>query len=231
MIHGYVRVSTEDQGREDRSSLEDQERRIRAVATIAGDEEPIVWRDIGVSGAVPVSERPSGGQMVRSVERGDAIVAAKLDRLFRSAQDALNLSKEWRERGIELILIDMGVEPVTTSASGRLYFTILSAFAEFERDRIAERISSGKRAKRERGGFAGGHAPIGFQVRGLGRSAELEPNEREVAMIAHARSRTRALNNSPTQIARELNALGYRSRAGTLIAPAQVFRWLRGGQI
>lgn len=234
MIHGYVRVSTEDQAREGRSSPEDQERHIRAVATLRDDVggEPTIWRDLGVSGAVPVGRRPSGAAMLSALQRGDVVIAAKLDRLFRSAEDALAQSRAWREAEIDLVLVDMGTEPVTTSATGRLYFGMLAQFAEFERERIAERVRDGKAAKRARGGFAGGNAPTGFRVAGVGRLAMLEPNDREIEMVALAKRLSRSLGSSdnlgsPTRIARQLNDLGYRSRAGTPITAAQVWRWSR----
>jgi DNA invertase Pin-like site-specific DNA recombinase len=229
MIHGYVRVSTEDQAREGRSSPEDQERYIRLAAQIRdiNGPEPTLWRDLGVSGSVPVGSRPSGAAMLSALQHGDVVIAAKLDRLFRSAEDALTQSRAWREAGIDLVLVDMGTEPVTKSATGRLYFGMLAQFAEFERERIAERVRDGKAAKRARGGFVGGNAPIGHAVDGTGRAAMLVQDNREIEMVALARREADDLGRSPTRIARRLNGLGYRSRAGTPLTAAQIWRWLR----
>lgn len=239
MIHGYIRVSTG--GQVDGSSLEDQERRIGAIATLR-DEEVTIWRDPGVSGSVPLIERPNGGAMLARVGPGDVIVAAKLDRLFRSVEDALTQSRAWRERDIDLILVDMGTESVTGSLTGRLYFTMLAAFAEFERGRINERTTDGRSAKRARGGFVGGNAPIGFAVQGEGREAVLVEDRRELEMIARARGIADGSINpswpadrldrflgasSPTEIAAALNNEGFSSRNGTPIVAAQVWRWLR----
>ena len=223
MIHGYVRVSTEDQAREGRSSPEDQERRIRAIAALRDDGEPTMWRDLGVSGATPLAQRPDGGRLIAALQPGDVVVAAKLDRLFRNTRDALTQSEYWQTAGVDLILIDMGTESVLTSSTGRLYFTMLAAFATFERERIAERIGDGRKAKRQRGGFTGGHPPTGYEVTGQGAAALLTPNRSERAMVARARLLTFTVG--PTKAARILTAEGYRSRAGTPITAAQVWRW------
>ncbi len=225
MIHGYLRVSTE--GQVDGSSPEEQERRIRAIAAAQQipEENPRIWCDT-ISGSIPVNERPNGARMIEALQRGDTIIAAKLDRLFRNAEDALARSRVWREEGIDLVLADMGVDPVTTSASGRMYFGMLAQFAEFERERIRERISEGKASKRARGGFIGGHAPIGFRAEGTGRDAVIRPDEKEREMITAVKRLADQLG-SPTKVAARLNELGYHSRAGTPIVAAQVWRWLR----
>ena len=236
MIHGYIRVSTEGQAREDRSSLDDQERRIRAIASLRDDprslappDEPTIWRDAGVSGALALARRPAGAALLAALSPGDVVVAAKLDRLFRNAEDALAQSRSWRERSVDLILADMGTESVTTSSTGRLYFGMLAQFAEFERERIAERIRDGRTAKRARGGFVGGRPPTGFEIYGAGRTAMLVSNDREQSMIELAQWLAND-DNSPTRIAETLNSIGFRSRAGTPLHAAQIWRWLRRTQ-
>jgi DNA invertase Pin-like site-specific DNA recombinase len=229
MIHGYIRVSTEDQAREGRSSLDDQERKIRAIASLIDTPQPsevTVWADRGISGAIPLSSRPEGFRMLQTLTDGDTLIAAKLDRLFRSAADALTQSNRWRTQNLDLILADMGTEPVTSSATGRIYFGMLSLFAEFERERIAERIKDGKTSKRLRGGFVGGHAPFGLKVEGQGPSAIVLPDQTEATILSYVRN-LGDQGYRPTQIARELALAGFLSRANTPITAAQVWRWLR----
>lgn len=231
MIHGYVRVSTAEQAVG--TSPEEQERRIRLSCELSrelSDRGPqMMYADLGVSGGTPLGERPAGASLIAAARPGDAIIAAKLDRLFRNAQDALTRSRAWREQGIDLVLLDMGTDPVTTSAAGRLYFGMLAQFAEFERERINERTRDGKASKRARGGFAGGHAPIGYSIVGRGKEATLKVNPAEVDMIAFVKRQPP--DSSPTLIAQEMNLLGYRSRKGTLIRPAQVWRWRRTKEV
>ena len=131
-------------------------------------DDPPIWCDVGVSGSVPLTRRGAGRAMLSEIEPGDTIVSAKLDRLFRSASDALTQAEELHRRGIDIVLLDTGTEPVMSSASGKLFFSMLAAFAEFERARIRERISDGKRGKMARGGHAGGEPPYGFFDRSIG---------------------------------------------------------------
>jgi DNA invertase Pin-like site-specific DNA recombinase len=62
----------------------------------------------GVSGSVPVAERPAGGPLFAGLMKGDVVIAPKLDRLFRSALDALTVVEDLRKRGVALHLLDLG---------------------------------------------------------------------------------------------------------------------------
>jgi hypothetical protein len=62
----------------------------------------------GVSGSVPVEDRPVGGQLFATLHRGDIVIAAKLGRLFRSALDALKVVESLKTRGVKLHLLDLG---------------------------------------------------------------------------------------------------------------------------
>jgi putative DNA-invertase from lambdoid prophage Rac len=226
MIHGYIRVSTAEQARDDRASLFEQERRIRAVATLHGADNPPIWRDEDVSGSVPLSDRPAGRRMLAHVARGDVIVASKLDRMFRSARDALNQAEDLHKQGVDIVLMDVSTDPVMSSACGKLFFSMLASFAEFERMRIRERIAEGKTGKLARGGHAGGEAPYGWRIEGAGRLARLVEEPSEQAVIARAQE-LRASGMGLNAIARALSEEGLLSRTGTPFVAMQVSRWLR----
>lgn len=187
MILGYIRVSTMEQARDGTTSLSEQEKRIKALASYrdqGGQFDLVVYSDEGVSGTIPLKDRPSGQRMVDDAKKGDLICAAKLDRLFRSASDALVTVEQLAARGVHVILLDMGVEPVTANGSAKLFFGMLSVFAEFERSRILERMTDGRRGKRERNGHLGGNGPpYGFRVVGAGRDAVLQPVEEELKVV------------------------------------------------
>ena len=183
--YGYIRVSTEEQV--DGTSLEEQVRRINGAAGINGLSEPEIFADPGVSGSVPLDLRPQGGVMYEKAKKGDTIIASKLDRMFRSASDALAKTEQLAARGVSLILVDISAEPLQSGANARLYFSMLAVFAEFERRTIAERLSAGRRAKRSSGGFAGGQVPFGYRVKGQGKAARLVevPEEQVVVKRVH----------------------------------------------
>lgn len=177
----YVRVSTD--GQADNTSPEEQRRKGMAVADYHGAEVAGVFEDLAVSGAMPFAERPEGAKLWAQLQAGDVVCAAKLDRLFRSAEDAFATSRQLKERGVDLIVADLSVDPITQNGVGKLIFGMMAQFAEFERERIAERTRDGIAAKKARGGFAGGRRPFGFDVTGAGRDAQLVPNEAEQAAI------------------------------------------------
>jgi len=100
-----------------------------------------------------------------AIERGviDAgIVTPKLDRMFRSSLDALDNLAKLKELGVSLHMIDLGGD-VTGNGISKLVFTILSAVAEAERDRIRERVRDVKKDQRQRGRYLGGIAPFGWR--------------------------------------------------------------------
>lgn len=140
----YVRVSTTEQAREG-VSLDAQEERIRAYCQMSGLSLVTIIREEGISAAKPLAGRPGGQQITSAVtaKRVGHVVALKLDRLFRDAADALNQTRAWDRAGIALHLVDMGGQTLNTAtAMGRMFLTMTAAFAELERNLIAERTQA-----------------------------------------------------------------------------------------
>ena len=181
-IYGYTRVSTALQV--DGTSLGDQRRRIQAIAAFHGWTLEEMFEDRGVSGGDSLHTRPMGHLLVAKLKPGDTLIVAKLDRLFRSAEDAVQRANRWAKDGIDLILGDVSTDPVTKDGVGRLFFTMLAAMAEFERSRIAERVNAGKEAKRRDLGYLGGRAPFGYRVEGKGKYAKLLPDDKTFPALA-----------------------------------------------
>ena len=181
--YGYVRVSTDRQASEG-ESLDVQRRQIEGWCLMQG--EPLAcppFKDEGVSGSIPLADRPAGKELLAALKPGDIIVAAKLDRVFRSALDALQTIERMKARKIKVWLLDLG--EVTGNGMAKAFLTMASAFAELERDMIRERVTSTKRDQRDRGRYLGGKMPFGF-TEGLGGA--LEPVPSEQAMIQRIRA-------------------------------------------
>jgi len=222
--YGYIRCSTIEQAT-NKSTLDDQSRRITGAAMMRGESISCVFSDPGVSGGMPINQRPAGGEMLAVLQPGDTVIAAKMDRIFRSAEDALVTAGRLQQRGVRLVIADMGPDPVTENGAAKLFFTMLAAFAEFERSRIAERVKDGRDSKSRRGGFIGGEAPYGFRSVGKGRDATLEGVPEEQAVIALARSLS-ASGVSLRGVARRLEEAGHKSRAGGSWHQVQIQRML-----
>jgi DNA invertase Pin-like site-specific DNA recombinase len=157
-------VSTLNQAREG-DSLEAQRKQVIAYAASKGYELPDLqlFVEAGVSGSVEFVERPEGQRLLRELERGDMLVFPKLDRAFRNTRDALNVLHDLKGRGISVHFIDLGGD-VTGNGVGAIVFTILAAFATFERERIANRIREVKQLQKSQGKFTGGRRAYGFDI-------------------------------------------------------------------
>jgi Resolvase, N terminal domain len=113
------------------------------------------------------------------LSKGDVVIAPKLDRLFRSALDALKVVEDLKKRGVALHLLDLGGD-ISGNGLSKLFLTIAAAFAEAERDRIRERIGQVKADQKARGRYLGGKVPFGFR---RGDGGELVPHEAEQEAI------------------------------------------------
>jgi DNA invertase Pin-like site-specific DNA recombinase len=182
-VYGYCRVSTLKQANEG-ESLDVQRRQIEGYALMHALTLADVLIEEGVSGSIPVEDRPVGGALFAKLQRGDIVIAAKLDRLFRSALDALKVVESLKGRGVKLHLLDLGGD-IAGNGISKLFLTIAAAFAEAERDRIRERISQVKADQKARGRFLGGARPFGYL---RGDAGELVPHESEQAAISDTKS-------------------------------------------
>ncbi len=198
-IYGYCRVSTMTQA-DDGESLGVQERQIRGWAMMRGEDVADIIVERGVSGSVPVAQRPEGARLWKSARKGDTIVCARLDRLFRSALDALQSVEEMRKRGVSLVVID-SLGEITGNGMAKIMLTIAAAFAEHERDTIRERISTVKADQRERGRYLGGKIPFGFAVDTAGYLEEIEEEQTIISFARALRQRGETLRAIRDQIA------------------------------
>jgi putative DNA-invertase from lambdoid prophage Rac len=215
-IYGYCRVSTVRQATEG-ESLEVQQRQIQGYAHMHGLTLAGVVVEEGVSGSVPVEDRPVGGPLFAKLERGDIVVAAKLDRLFRSALDALKVVESLKTRGVKLHLLDLGGD-IAGNGLSKLFLTIAAAFAEAERDRIRERIGQVKADQKARGRYLGGKVPFGFR---RGENGDLVPHEAEQKAIGEMvalRAQGKASRAIASAMALKDHKLSHEGVAGVLRA-------------
>jgi putative DNA-invertase from lambdoid prophage Rac len=190
-IYGYARVSTVEQA-EDGHSLETQRRMIEGQAQILGQTIDRIFTDRAVSGGRPLEKRPQGQTMLETLQRGDAVIATKLDRMFRSASDAIQMLEQFKERGVSLFLLDLGGD-VTGNGVSQMVFTIMSAVAQFERERIAERIAEVKETQRRRGRYLGGITPFGWRITNDGDLVEDPDQQNAIDRMAKLRNHGQSL--------------------------------------
>ncbi len=145
--------------------METQLKQINSYASLKGYDIPLenFITERGVSGSVEFEKRPEGLKLFEKLESGDVLIFSKLDRAFRNTRNALNTLHELKLRGVSVHFIDLGGD-VTNDGIGSVIFTILSAFATFERERIATRIREVKQVQKADGKFLGGFTRFGYRV-------------------------------------------------------------------
>src|SRR5579883_964103 len=105
-VYGYVRVSTAEQANAG-LSLDTQRQQITGYAMMKGWDVAEFFVEAGVSGSVPLADRPEGQRMLTAIGPGDVVITAKLDRAFRSAADALGTLEQLKDDKIGLHMIDL----------------------------------------------------------------------------------------------------------------------------
>ncbi|MFW6111046.1 MAG: recombinase family protein [Thermoproteota archaeon] len=145
-VFGYARVSTEEQVKS--GSLDQQVDKIRDYCEGHDHDLEKLFTDAGISA---LKERPEFNEMIDAIENGsdvDGLIVTKLDRFGRSVKDLVLQMDKLQEQGVDFISIGDSLD--TSTPNGKLLFHILSAFAEFEREIIKERMQAGReRAKAE----------------------------------------------------------------------------------
>ncbi len=205
---GYVRVSTDRQA-EQGVSLEAQEAKIRAMATVQGSELLDVIVDGGES--AKSMNRPGLQKLMGLVNSGkvQAVIVAKLDRLTRSVKDLCGLLELFEKRKVALISVAEALD--TGSAAGRLVITIMGAVSQREREAIGERTRDALQHKRNSGERVG-NIEFGYRLSPDGR--HLEPDPAEQAALVEIRS-LRRQGHTLRGIAVALNRRGHHTRRGT----------------
>lgn len=134
MIFGYARVSTQDQ---------ELARQIDALGKY-GVDEIFTEKMTGTK-----ANRPELNRLKDKVRPGDVVVIESLSRLGRSTKDLLSLIEDWNQQGVKLVSLKESID--TTTPTGKLLLTVLSAISQFERDITVQRTNEGLQAARARG--------------------------------------------------------------------------------
>jgi len=155
----YLRVSSEEQ--RDRETIEIQREFLEPYCELYGFKVVKTYADDGVSGTIPLHERPEGRQLLDDAKEGklQAVLVYRLDRLGRSLLVVVDAHDRLEGLGVSLRSATESIE--TATPSGRLIFQMLASFAEYERAAIGERTRAGLH-RAYRGGRHTGVVPYGY---------------------------------------------------------------------
>lgn len=155
----YLRVSSEEQV--ERATIETQESFLADYCKLYGIDVVDTYKDAGLSGTVPMHERPEGARLLGDLENLDSVLVYRLDRIGRTLTNVVEAHERLESAGVAML---SATEPIDTSTpSGRLIFHMLASFAEFERGTIAERTKHGLH-RAFRAGRHTGKIPYGYDV-------------------------------------------------------------------
>jgi site-specific DNA recombinase len=220
-VANYARVSTEEQAKEG-VSIDTQLSALRKYADLMGWEIAGEYVDPGVSGAT--DDRPGFKHLMMDARKHqfDIIAVSKLDRFFRNLRLLLNYVHEFDESGIKFVSISESLD--TSTPFGKFAVQIMGVIAEFERERIAERIRDGRRYRTSQGKWTAGSTLYGYKW--LPKEQRWEIIEKEAEVVRYIYHLYLEDKLGIMQITPRLYKDGYRARRGGTFGSGIIHRIL-----
>jgi len=214
----WIRVSTEDQAKGE--SPEHHEDRARSYAKSKGWQVKELYDLAGQTGKA-VMQHPEAKRMMKDIERGHitGLVFSKLARLSRNRRELEDFSDFFKKHNADLISLSEAID--TSTAGGRMFFHLLGVFAQWEREEITERVNASVLTRAKLGKSINGTSPYGYVWKD--RKLIIKPEEAAVRRKAYELF---LQYRRKGQVAKELNAAGYRTRNGNIWRDTSILRIL-----
>lgn len=213
----YIRVSTQEQGADDRYGVEAQKKEIMKYAEANGYEivDVLVDKISGVKENRPQWDRIILDEKVANPPY-EAVIVFKSDRVARDIKLYFYFLYKLEMKGVKLVSTQENFEE--GDALANVYRSLMIFVAEQERANIALRTSKGRAIKATRGGYAGGRPPLGYKV--VDNELVIDEDEAEIVKTIFA---MKADNCSFCFIANALNKQGIKTKTGKEWTMAHIY--------
>jgi site-specific DNA recombinase len=215
----WIRVSTEMQVQDE--SPEHHEHRARMYAESKGWNVVTIYRLDAVSGK-SVMEYFETKRMLADIKNGtiSGIIFSKLARLARNTKELLEISELFRKSHADLISLAEAID--TSSPAGRLFFTIIAAMAQWEREEISDRVKASVPIRAQLGKPLGGQAPYGYKWEN--KELKIDETEAPIRRYIYEVFREERRIHSTTN---KINLKGFRTRSGVSFTNTTIERLIR----